>query len=196
MIPFQKKLLSPRVTQGKPIERIQGDFGLLIQNFRVSFTRYNSYLLNLGTLHCHNSAQTYGPIFISVSPKDVGLLWYHQLLERIMGNYQLKLPYILNEQAFSQCLQESIMPIDMMSVTKLHKILFSCYYFHGSFIKDNHLGHIWLKTIATIVTEHTQLSDLSSLYSLSVLISLCTKVTSHTKLYVNSCVRSIGSDSL
>ncbi len=30
-----------------------------------------------------------------ISSKDVGLLWYHQMLERIMGNYQLKLPYIL-----------------------------------------------------------------------------------------------------
>ncbi len=34
-------------------------------------------------------------VLISISPKDVGLLWYHEMLERIMGNYQLKLPYIL-----------------------------------------------------------------------------------------------------
>ncbi len=41
------------------------------------------------------AAQNYETILISASPKDVGLLWYHQMLERIMGNYQLKLPYIL-----------------------------------------------------------------------------------------------------
>ena len=41
------------------------------------------------------AAQNYEMVLISISPKDVGLLWYHQMLERIMGNYQLKLPYIL-----------------------------------------------------------------------------------------------------
>ncbi len=41
--------------------RIQGDFGLVIQNFRASFTCYNSYLVTLGTLHSQNSAQG-GPI--------------------------------------------------------------------------------------------------------------------------------------
>ncbi len=34
-------------------------------------------------------------VLISIFPKDVGLLWYHQMLKRIMGNYHLKLPYIL-----------------------------------------------------------------------------------------------------
>ncbi len=33
--------------------------------------------------------------FYMLQLKDVGLLWYHQMLERTMGNYQLKLPYIL-----------------------------------------------------------------------------------------------------
>ena len=41
------------------------------------------------------AAQDYEMVLISISPKDVGLLWYQQMLERIMGNYQLKLPYIL-----------------------------------------------------------------------------------------------------
>ncbi len=42
------------------------------------------------TLFC-TAAQNYETVLISISPKDVGLLWYHQMLERIMGNYQLKL---------------------------------------------------------------------------------------------------------
>ena len=41
------------------------------------------------------AAQNYETVLISTSSKDVGLLWYHQMLERIMCNYQLKLPYIL-----------------------------------------------------------------------------------------------------
>ncbi len=41
------------------------------------------------------AAQNYEMVLISISAKDVGLLWYHQMLKRIMGNYQLKLPYIL-----------------------------------------------------------------------------------------------------
>ena len=73
------------------------------------------------------------------------------------------------------------------------------------------------KTIATLVTEHTQLSDSSSLYSLSTLLSLgvCyerfidywkgasigentvwTKVISHEQPLVIPCIRSIGRDSL
>ncbi len=41
------------------------------------------------------AAQNYEMVLTSISSKDVGLLWYHQMLERIMGNYHLKLPYIL-----------------------------------------------------------------------------------------------------
>ncbi len=33
------------------LQRIQGDFGLIIQNFRAIFACYISYLLTLGTLH-------------------------------------------------------------------------------------------------------------------------------------------------
>ena len=42
------------------------------------------------------AAQNYKIVLISISPKDVGFLWYYQMLERFIGNYQLKLPYILN----------------------------------------------------------------------------------------------------
>ena len=41
-------------------------------------------------------------VLISISANDVGLLWYQQMLERIMGNYQLKLPYILNNLLLRQ----------------------------------------------------------------------------------------------
>ncbi len=51
---------------------------------------------------------------------------------------------------------------------------------------------VWLKNIATLVTEHTQVSHLSSLYSLSVMLSLgFSKVT-----LVIPCIRSISSDNL
>ncbi len=50
------------------------------------------------------AAQNYEIVLIFISPKDVGLLWYHQMLERIMGNYQLKVPYILRgENSFTYC---------------------------------------------------------------------------------------------
>ena len=45
--------------------------------------------------HCFEGIPQNEMVLISISSKDVGLLWYHQMLERIMGNYQLKLPYIL-----------------------------------------------------------------------------------------------------
>ena len=50
---------------------------------------------NLGHKIGHCSALLQRIMLISISPKDVGSLRYHQMLERIMGNYQLKLPYIL-----------------------------------------------------------------------------------------------------
>ena len=52
---------------------------------------------NLGYKTAHRSplvAQNYETVLVSISPMDVGFLWYHQMFGRIMGNYQLKLPYI------------------------------------------------------------------------------------------------------
>ncbi len=54
------------------------------------------------------SIDSYEMVLISISPKDVGLLSYHQMLERIMGNYQLKLPYILSSFLFFPTCQDRI----------------------------------------------------------------------------------------
>ncbi len=49
-----------RITSLYKESTYQGDFGLLIQNFRAIFTHYNSYLLTLGTLPWVNNIATIG----------------------------------------------------------------------------------------------------------------------------------------
>ncbi len=68
-----------------------GRLWLAYSEVQGDFTCYNSYLLTLGT-------------------KDMGMLWHHQLMERIMGSYQLEVPfilmYLLVQHTFTPCMKQ------------------------------------------------------------------------------------------
>ncbi len=82
---------------------LQGGFYMLqlisvdSRHFTPSYTKSRS---QNRTPFC-TAAQNNEMVLIPIYLKDVGLLWYHQMLERIMGNCQLKLPYILRSIIFS-----------------------------------------------------------------------------------------------
>ena len=58
----------------------------LAKNWRVSGIDINVFMGDLSTLSLS---------LVLVSAKDVGMLWHHWLLERVMGSYYLKVPSIL-----------------------------------------------------------------------------------------------------